>query len=158
MRKTVKLALAFATLAGLAASTAYAKEGPRRHAGPGGAGDRGGFNFERADADNSGDVTFEEFAAVMNDRIGFSNADANSDGKLTVAEIAAEMQRQRELRRAQRMVERFDADGDGELSLAEIETHQRKVFALMDRNDDGMVAKDELPRRERRDRRRDRRP
>jgi Ca2+-binding EF-hand superfamily protein len=68
------------------------------------------------------------------------------------------MQRQRELRRAQRMVERFDADGDGELSLAEIETHQRKVFALMDRNDDGMVAKDELPRRERRDRRRDRRP
>ena len=151
MRKSVKLAIAFATLAGLAGSAAYAKDGPRRMDGPhGGA----GMQFERADADDSGDITFEEFAAAMNGRMGF--ADANADGKLTVEEIAAEMQRQRELRRAERMVRRFDANGDNELTLEEIESHQRKVFALMDRNDDGMVARDELPRRERRDRRRGR--
>ncbi|WP_127524404.1 EF-hand domain-containing protein [Mesorhizobium sp. Z1-4] len=151
MRKSVKLAIAFATLAGMAGSVAYAKEGPRRHHGP------GGFEFERADADNSGDITFEEFAAAMSQRIGFADADANSDGSLTVEEIAAEMQRQRERRRAERMIERFDADGDGVLSLAEIETHQRKVFALMDRNDDGVVAEDELPRRDRGNRERRRR-
>ncbi len=147
MKKSVKLALAFATLAGLAGTTAYAKEGPRRPHGPG-----GGMQFEKADTDDSGDITFEEFAAVMNDRIGFADADADTDGKLTVEEIAAEMQRQRELRRAQRLVERFDTDGDGALTAEEIETHQRKVFALMDRNDDGTVAEDELPRRGRGDR------
>ena len=151
MRKSVKLAIAFATLAGMAGSVAYAKEGPRRQHGP------GGFQFERADTDNSGDITFEEFAAAMSKRIGFADADANSDGSLTVEEIAAEMQRQRDLKRAQRMVERFDTDDDGVLSLAEIENHQRKVFALMDRNDDGVVAEDELPRRDRGDRRRHRR-
>lgn len=150
MRKSVKLAIAFATLAGMAGSVAYAKEGPRRH-------HQGGFEFERADTDDSGDVTFEEFAAAMSERIGFADADANSDGSLTVEEIAAEMQRQREHRRAQRMVERFDTDDDGVLSLSEIETHQRKVFALMDRNDDGVVAEDELRRRDRGNRERRRR-
>ena len=155
MKKTVKLALAFAILAGLAGSTAYAKDGPRRMDGPGGG---SGMLFERTDADDSGDISFEEFAAAMDGRMGF--ADADSNGKLTVEEIAAEMQRHRNLRRAERLVERFDSDGDSELTLDEIESHQRKVFALMDRNDDGMVVKDELPRREHRnrDRRRHGRP
>jgi Ca2+-binding EF-hand superfamily protein len=150
MRKSVKLAIAFATLAGLAGSVAHAKEGPRRHHGP------GGHQLDRADADDSGDISFEEFAAAMNGRIGFADGDADADGKLTVEEVAAEMQRQRDLRRARRMVERYDVDGDGALTLDEIQTHQREVFALLDRNNDGMVARDELPRRERRDRRRPR--
>jgi hypothetical protein len=142
MKKSVKLAIAFATLAGMAGSVAYAKEGPRRMHGP------GGFHLERADVDDSGDISFEEFAAAMNGRMGF--ADGDSDGKLTVAEIAAEMERQRYLRRAERMVERFDIDGDNELTLDEIETHQREVFALMDRDNDGVVVEDEMPRRDRR--------
>jgi Ca2+-binding EF-hand superfamily protein len=155
MKKSVKLALAFATLAGLAGSAAYAKDGPRRMDGPRGG---PGMQFERTDADDSGDISFGEFAAAMDGRMGF--ADADSDGKLTVEEIAAEMQRQRNLRRAERLVQRFDADGDNVLTLDEIESHQRKVFALMDRNDDGMVVKDELPKREHRnrDRRRHGRP
>ncbi|MBO6538970.1 MAG: EF-hand domain-containing protein [Rhizobiaceae bacterium] len=146
MKKSVKLAIAFVTLAGMAGSVAYAKEGPRRGHG------KGGFQFERVDADDSGDISFEEFAAAMSERIGFANADANSDGSLTVEEIAAEMQRQRDRRRAERTISRFDANDDGVLSMAEIENHQREVFALMDRNDDGVVAQDELPRRDRKDR------
>ena len=76
--------------------------------------------------------------------------DAQALGR--VEEIAAEMQRQRDRRRAERTIRRFDANDDGVLSMAEIENHQREVFALMDRNDDGVVAQDELPRRDRRDR------
>ncbi|MBO6719173.1 MAG: EF-hand domain-containing protein [Rhizobiaceae bacterium] len=150
MKRTLKLAIAFATLAGLAGSVASANEGPRRSHGP------GGLNFERADADDSGDVTFDEFAALMNNRIDFAEGDADSDGKLTVGEIAAEMERQRHMRRAERMVERYDIDGDGSLTLDEIQTNQREVFALMDRNNDGVIEEGEIPRRERRDRRRGR--
>jgi hypothetical protein len=48
---------------------------------------------------------------------------------------------------AQRIVERFDADGDGMLTAAEIDSRQKKMFALMDKNDDGKVEKDEMPQR-----------
>jgi hypothetical protein len=40
---------------------------------------------------------------------------------------------------------RLDANGDGMLTLAEIESRQKKMFALMDRNDDGKIVKDEMP-------------
>ena len=43
------------------------------------------------------------------------------------------------------MIERF-VDGDGKLALSEIESRQRKHFALIDRNDDGVLQKDELRR------------
>jgi Ca2+-binding EF-hand superfamily protein len=70
-----------------------------------------------------------------------------SDGKMTVAEIASEIERMRAERRAQRIVDRFDTDGDGMLTAAEIESRQKKMFALMDRNDDGKVVKEEMPQR-----------
>src|SRR5262249_7851899 len=89
--------------------------------------------------------TFEEFTAVLKSRIG--TADANGDGKMTVEEIAAEIERMRAERMAQRIVDRFDTDGDGMLTAAEIEARQKKMFALLDRNDDGKVEKDEMPRR-----------
>lgn len=154
MRKSVKMAMAFLALAGLTGSVAYSKDGPRRMDGP--RGGQGAY-LERADSDDSGDISFEEFAAAMNDRMGFAEGDADADGKLTVEEIAAEMERRRHLRRAQRMVQRYDVDGDGSLALDEIRTHQREVFALMDRNDDGIVAADELSRRDGRGRHRPRR-
>lgn len=140
MRISTKLSLAFLALAGLAgASHAQGPDGMR---GPGGGGQ---MRFERADADNSGDVTFEEFAAAMNQRLG--EADADNDGKMTVAEIADQIERMRVERMARRLVERFDADGDGALTEAEIESRQKKMFALLDRNDDGKIVQDEMPRR-----------
>ena len=82
MKKTTRIATAFIALAGLAATATYAA-------------DRDGWNdhsrhmrFEKADADSSGDVTFDEFAAAMNAR--FANADADKDGKMTVGEIASD--------------------------------------------------------------------
>lgn len=137
MKRTMTYAFAFMTIAGALGSAAMAADGNSRR----GQHDR----LERADTDNSGDVTFEEFAAVMNSRFG--NADADKDGKMTVGEIAGEIQRMRAERMAKRLVERFDSDGDGALTTAEIEARQKKMFALMDRNDDGKIAKDEMPRR-----------
>ena len=140
MRLSTKLALAFLTLAGFAGTTAYAAENdrPGRHGGA-------EMRFDRLDTDDSGDITFEEFAAAIKSRIG--DADANSDGKMTVEEIAAEIQKMRAERMARRIIERFDTDGDGMLTAAEIESRQKKMFALMDRNDDGKIVKDEMPRR-----------
>lgn len=141
MKKTTKVAIAFVAFAGLAGSAAIAKDGFGKFR------DRAGHaqeRFEKADADSSGDLTFEEFAAAFEERIG--GADANSDGTLTVAEIATEIQRRRAERMAMRIVERFDTDGDGQLTTAEIESRQKKMFALLDGNDDGKVEMDEVKR------------
>ncbi len=141
MSKKTTLAMAFLALAGLAGAQALANEDDA------GRKDRGS-RFERVDADNSGDVTFEEFTAGFMERIG--SADANGDGKITVEEMADHILRQRAERQARRMIERLDVNGDGELDLSEVESRQRKHFALMDRNDDGVLQKEEL-RRMRRD-------
>jgi Ca2+-binding EF-hand superfamily protein len=141
MKKTTTIAAAFLALAGFAASAAQADDGRR--------GDRNGprsvAHFEAADADANGEVTFEEFAEAVSKRL--VGADADGDGKMTVGEIAAAIERMRAERMAKRMVERFDADGDGALTMAEIESRQKKMFALLDRNDDGKIVKDEMPRR-----------
>jgi len=50
-------------------------------------------------------------------------------------------------RMARRLIERFDTNGDGVLTAAEVESRQKKMFALLDRNDDGKIEKDEMPRR-----------
>ena len=150
MKKSTKLAVSFLALASVASTMAIAADGDGRgHHGP-----RAGMNFGATDADSSGDVTFEEFSAAMKSRLG--SADADSDGKMTVEEIANEISRIRAERQAKRMVERFDTDGDGALTLAEIESRQQKMFALLDRNDDGKLVKEEMPRKRDRDRRHNR--
>ncbi|MAW87114.1 MAG: acid-shock protein [Phyllobacteriaceae bacterium] len=126
----------------------------RREGGPGMRGDGprrgmrgdgpGGRMFGRADTDNSGDISLEEFSAAMGGRI--LGADADGNGELTVGEVADAIIRMRAERRAQRMIERLDMDGDGKLTTAEIENRQKKIFALMDRNDDGKVDRDEIAR------------
>ena len=144
MKKSMKTALAFLAVASAASGVAVAAENR-----PGfGEGPRHGMAFDRADADANGDVTFEEFAAAMNSRMG--TVDADKDGKMTVAEIAAEIERMRTERMARRLIERFDADGDGALTAAEVETRQKEMFALLDRNDDGKILDEEMPRRGRR--------
>ena len=146
MKTSTKIALAFLTLAGAAGAAYAADDQPGRH------GPRAGMmRFDRLDADQSGDVTFEEFSAVLKSRIG--EADKDGDGKMTVGEIAAEIERLRAERMARRIVERFDIDGDGMLTAVEIESRQKKMFSLLDRNDDGKVVKDEMPRRKFRARR-----
>lgn len=141
MKKSIRLAAAFLALAGVAAGPAFAIERDGKHGD-----NRRDTRFERADADSGGDVTFEEFAAAMNKRVG--KADVNGDGKMTVAEIASEIERMRAERMARRIVERFDTNGDGVLTTAEIEARQKKMFALMDRNNDGKLVKGEMSRQD----------
>ena len=143
MKKSTKIAIAFLALAGTAGSVAVAADrgGDMRGKWP----RWGMMSLDRLDKDANGDVTFDEFSAAMDKRM--SEADTNGDGKLTVAEIAAEIEKMRTERMAQRLVDRFDTDGDGVLTKAEIESRQKKVFALLDRNDDGKIEKSELPHR-----------
>lgn len=145
MKTKMGIAMAFVALAGLTGIPARAADGDKDET-------RRQARMERLDADKSGDVTFEEFAAAMKTRT--DRFDANSDGRMTVEEIASEIEKRRAERRARRFVERFDTDGDQTVTLAEIENRQKKRFALLDRNDDGKVAMDELPGgRSKRDRR-----
>lgn len=158
IRKTTA-ALAFVAFAA-GTGAAFAQQGPGGDDGAGGGevgieragedddGRRGGprGRFARADADNSGDVSFDEFAAAMNRRV--TGADANGDGRMTVAEIADELQRIRFERQARRIIDRFDVNGDGELTTEEVRSRQEKRFALMDRNEDGKLQRDEMRRRD----------
>lgn len=141
MKKSTKLAIAFLALAGTASSIAVAAD---RGDGPGKGPRHGMMRFDKLDADSNGDVSFEEFAAAMDKRIG--DADADKDGKMTVAEVAAQIEKTRAERMAKRLIDRFDTDGDGAVTKAEIEAQQKKRFALFDRNDDGKIEKSEMPR------------
>jgi Ca2+-binding EF-hand superfamily protein len=141
MKKSTRLALAFLAVAGASTGIASAEDQPRADK----RGHGSAMRFERVDTDSSGDISFEEFAAVIMNRIG--TADADNDGKMTVAEIADEIQRMRSQRMAERIVQRFDTDGDGMLTVVEIQNRQRKMFALLDRNDDGRITLEEMPNR-----------
>ncbi len=136
MRKSTKLALAFAGLAGAVATVAFAAEGP-------GKGMHRGMMFQKADADHSGDISFDEFSNAMGQRLGKPDA----DGKITVEELAGRLEKARFERMAKRMIARFDTNGDGVLTADEIQGKQKKIFAMLDKNDDGKIEKDELPHR-----------
>lgn len=145
MKTWTKIALGISAFAVIGAGAALAadRHGMRHQGMGGGMGERAMLNFEAADADKSGDVSEAEFSAKVLER--YKKADANTDGKITKEEVAAEIQRMQAERMAEHMIGRFDTDGDGALTQAEIEGRQKKIFALLDRNDDGKIVKDEMP-------------
>ena len=125
-----------------AVATAYADSGDRgmrRGEGP-----RMERMFERADANEDGVISFEEFSSRGAER--FTSADADGNGEITVEELTAAIERNQHRRRAERMIERFDMDGDGVVTVAEIEDRQQKMFALADRDNSGSIEESELPR------------
>jgi hypothetical protein len=143
MKRNLTIALAFIALAGAAGGVAYARDGGGKHHG----GMRAGAmmpSLDLADADKNGEITLEEFTKVATER--FTSTDADKNGQLTVAEVAAEIEKMRSERMAARMIERLDGNGDGMLTAAEAESGQEKIFALLDRNDDGKIAANERPR------------
>lgn len=126
----------------------HGDDGPRhgRHMQDGkgqrGEGPRFGQMFQRADKDNSGTVTFEEFTAASPTVL--ASADADGDGNISAEELADSMMRQMLKRRAERMIERFDSDNDGQISLAEVEHRQKRMFDRIDIDDSGVIEQDEL--------------
>jgi Ca2+-binding EF-hand superfamily protein len=141
MKKTIGIALAFATLSAALAGTAYAD---KRDGSPGRGMGFGMASLETMDADKSSDVTFEEFKKAAGDK--FVLADTDKDGKVTVEEMAAAIEKMRAEEMAKRMVTKFDVDGDGAVTAAEIETNQKEMYALLDKNNDGKLVADEMDR------------
>jgi Ca2+-binding EF-hand superfamily protein len=138
MRKTTKLALAFAALAGAVGTTAYADE----HSG---AGPREGMiiRLHKALKDNDGTINFDQFSDAMNARL--KKIVADNGGKVTVAQLADALEKARFEEMAKRIIAHYDTKGDGTLTTADITDRQKKVFALLDRNNDGKIEKNELP-------------
>ncbi len=102
--------------------------------------------FAEVDADKDGQITQSELSKYRADRL--AKADANGDGSLQLDEfqgIWADLMRPR-------MVDHFqflDEDGDGKITEAEITAPLTMVTRRLDRNDDGVIARDELKRKHR---------
>jgi Ca2+-binding EF-hand superfamily protein len=131
MKKRV-LTLAFLAFAGAVGSVGVATARPAKV-------------FVEADTDKSGDVSLDEFIAVV--KGSMATADTDGDGKLTVAEIAAVLGQPDAEAKATKFIARFDADRDGATTMVEIETRRQARFAELDNNKDGKLTPDEFPAR-----------
>lgn len=144
MTTSTKLALTFLALAGFAGGAAHAASTK-----PTGDNQQQVMaRFQRLDKDQSGALTFEEFAAAM--KMRFSRIDANGDGKITEKEISAvaqkmQSQQGQQGQMAERFMKRFDVNGDGVVTASEIQQRQKKMFARFDQNKDGKLEMAEMP-------------
>jgi Ca2+-binding EF-hand superfamily protein len=137
MRKSTKLAFAFVALAGVVGTAAYAQEK--------GDGMRDGvrMRLQKALKDNDGGITFDQFEAAMNPQL--TKILADNGGKVTVEQLAAALEKARFEQMAKRIISRYDTKGDGVLTQEDVTARQKKVFALLDKNNDGKIEKNELP-------------
>lgn len=139
MRTTTRLAIAFVALAGAAGSVAYADE----HYGGGGPRHGMMMRLDKAMKDSNGTITFDQFSDAMNDRL--KKIVADNGGKLTVAQLADALEKARFEQMAKRIIARYDSKGDGTLTTDDITSREKKVFAMLDKNNDGKIEKSELP-------------
>lgn len=173
MKKTTKLAVAFVALAGVAGAALTAQadsRGEGRDGGPqmthsqqaygghhgkrhDGAHRRGGGRhmfrmLESFDANGDGKLSQEEIDTVRGER--FTKFDGDSDKALTLGEFEQLwLEAMRE-----RMVDRFqhlDADGDGRVTTDEFQRPFARTVDRMDRNDDGVIDREDFKRRHHRD-------
>lgn len=139
MKASTKLALSLATCVALAGGAAHATESKAGNDTD----QRSTMRFQRLDKDQSGGLSFEEFSTML--RMRLSNADANNDGKVTKDELSAAFGKMGAQNMADRFMQRFDIDGDGALTSDEIQTRQKRMFARLDRNGDGKLELNEMP-------------
>ncbi len=138
VRKTTKLAFAFIALAGAIGTAAYADESSRE-----GPGQRMTVRLDKVMKDSNGTITFDQFSDAMDSRLKKMVAD--NGGKLTVEQLAAALEKARFEQMAKRIIARYDTKGDGTLTTDDIIGREKKVFAMLDRNNDGKIEKSELP-------------
>ncbi len=138
MRKSTKLALAFAALAGAVGTTAYAENNASAKMR-----EDTMMRLNKAMSDSDGAITFDQFSDAMNARL--KKLVAANGGKLTVAQLADALEKARFERIARRIIARYDTKGDGTLTSDDITGREKKVFAMLDKNNDGKIEKSELP-------------
>jgi Ca2+-binding EF-hand superfamily protein len=138
MRKSTRLALAFVALAGAVGTTAYAENNASAKMR-----DDMMMRLDKAMKDSDGTITFDQFSDAMNARL--KKLVADNGGKLTVAQLADALEKARFERMAKRIIARYDTKGDGTLTTDDIASREKKVFAMLDRNNDGKIEKSELP-------------
>ncbi|MGF1631347.1 MAG: EF-hand domain-containing protein [Kiloniellaceae bacterium] len=176
MKTTTKIAVAFVALAGVAGAALTAQADSRWHgreSGPAGAtqqaqgghgmhhdgghhGKRDGMRhgggrqmfgmLESFDANDDGKLSQEEIDQTRAERFG--RFDTDGDQSLTLGEyeqLWLEAMRER-------MVDRFqhlDADGDGKVTADEFQRPFAKMVRRMDRNDDGVLDRNDFQRHHR---------
>ena len=149
MKTSAKMALATAAVgvagALLLVTSSYADRGgfgPRfGMGGPGGPIVR--EMLATVDTDEDGALTQEEIDAAIDAR--FAEFDANNDGDLQLAEFEAlwaEITRPMTVRAFQFL----DPDGDAVVARVEVEDRFGSLVSRLDRNDDGVLDRDDRPR------------
>jgi Ca2+-binding EF-hand superfamily protein len=99
--------------------------------------------LDKAMSDSDGAITFDQFSDAMNARL--KKLAAANGGKLTVAQLADALEKARFERMARRIIARYDTRGDRTLTTDDITGREKKVFAMLDKNNDGKIEKSELP-------------
>jgi len=111
--------------------------------------------FKAIDADGDGKLTRAEVDAARGKPLILLLADTNKDGAVTKEELAkAFASRRSDV--SERVFEALDADKDGKIGAAEWQASGERRFARLDRNKDGTVTADEVARRGRGDKGRQR--
>lgn len=99
--------------------------------------------LKRMDTDGSGTVSKEEYTAYR-DKI-FATRDRNKDGKVTHDEMMGMASGAFRERQSMRFM-RNDANQDGAIDKAEFGSQTERLFAIRDRNKDGVLTADEMGR------------
>lgn len=104
---------------------------------------RGEGIFERADANDDGSVTRDEFIAARADL--FTKLDRNSDGYIDSNDVPKRLAARRQQQGGRDfMVGQFDADGDGKVSKEEFVNGPTLAFDRADTNKDNVLDAKEL--------------
>ena len=148
MKTSTKYVIAGLAIA-VTAGAAFAANGYRHH------GDRARMAmemFNKTDKDGDKAISLDEMMAALTER--FDKADADGDKSVTNAEVIAAVENNPDMPRARRwsgriadnVVYRLDLDDNGSVAFGEVESRAKKLFALLDRNDDGKLELAELRR------------
>jgi Ca2+-binding EF-hand superfamily protein len=104
---------------------------------------RGEGIFERADANNDGSVTREEFIAARGGQ--FAKLDRNSDGYIDSNDVPERLAKRRQQKGGgDFMVGQFDADGDGKVSKEEFVNGPTLAFDRADSDKNNVLDAKEL--------------